>query len=65
VCSTGADGDEQAVSSRCLMEKNSASPTSAGAKLQIGDLEIWLFEDEEAEVFAAARKNVMLDVNEA
>ena len=40
MCSTGADGDEQAVSSRCLMKKNSASPTSAGAKLQIRDLEL-------------------------
>jgi len=40
MCSTGADGDEQAVSIRCLMKKNSASPTSAGAKLQIRDLEL-------------------------
>jgi hypothetical protein len=45
------------------MKKNSASPTWAGAKLQIGDLELWLFEDEEAAVFAAGRKDVMLDVN--
>jgi hypothetical protein len=39
MCSTGADGDEQVVSGRCLMKRDSASPTSASAKLQIRDLE--------------------------